>query len=162
LILPQQQQQFKDPHQIASDMVNNAPDSRISGTEALASMTPEQRMRNYVTALGLVSFSIGVWYYSIQSVGRADGGVDELRAEAQEAKTVRERKSAEEQNSKELAQIDVTMSQYGDEAEDLVVAVAAPDDIAQKEEAALIGESGTNSSSRRPLWKRVVFFWRRD
>mmetsp|Transcript_17015 Transcript_17015/g.32201 ORF Transcript_17015/g.32201 Transcript_17015/m.32201 type:complete len:228 (+) Transcript_17015:430-1113(+) len=159
----QLQQQAKDPHQIASDMVKDAPDTRISGTEALASMTPEQRMRNYVTAFGLVSFCIGVWYYSIQSVGRADGGVDELRAEAQEAKDLRERKSVEEQNAKEMAQLDVTMSQYGDEPDDLVVAVAAPDEIAQREEAAL--SSGTDNKRKggsRPLWKRVVFFWKRD
>lgn len=159
----QQQQQAKDPHQIASDMVKDAPDIRVSGTEALASMTPEQRMRNYVTAFGLVSFCIGVWYYSIQSVGRADGGVDELRAQAQEAKDLRERKSAEEQTAKEMAQIDVTMSQYGDEADDLVVAVAAPAEIAQQEEAALSASTDKNNKgSSKALWKRVVFFWKRD
>lgn len=158
----QPQQQMKDPHQIASDMVKDAPDIRVSGTEALASMTPEQRMRNYVTAFGLVSFCIGVWYYSIQSVGRADGGIDELRAQAQEAKDSRERKTAEEQNAQNMAQIDVTMSQYGQDADDLVVAVAAPDEIAQQEEASLSGGKDQKKGSSKALWKRVVFFWKRD
>jgi hypothetical protein len=158
----QPQGQMKDPHQIASDMVKDAPDNRVSGTEALASMTPEQRMRNYVTAFGLVSFCIGVWYYSIQSVGRADGGIDELRAQAQEAKDSRERNTAKEQNAQNMAQIDITMSQYGQDADDLVVAVAAPDEIAQQEEASLSGSKDKKKGSSKALWKRVVFFWKRD
>ncbi|GFH52978.1 hypothetical protein CTEN210_09454 [Chaetoceros tenuissimus] len=149
----------KDPHQIASDMVKAAPDSRISGIEALESITPEQKMRNFLTAFGLVSFSVGVWYYSIQSVGKAEGGMEELRAEAQEARDVRDRKIEEEKNAQDLAQIDVTMSQYGDDADDMVVAVAAPDAIAQMEEDAV---KAGKTSSGRPLWKKVVFFWRKE
>lgn len=140
-------------------MVKEAPDTRISGTEALESITPEQKMRNYGTALGLVSFSIGVWYYSIQSVGKAEGGMEELRAEAQEAKNARDRKIEEEKNAQDIAQIDVTMAQYGDEADDLVVAVAAPDDIAQQEEDII---NTGNKKNGKPLWKKVVFFWRKQ
>ncbi len=148
-----------DPEQLASDMVRRASDSRISGSEALESITPEQKMRNYVTALGLLTFCTGVWYYSIQSVGKAEGGMEELREEAQEAMDALDRKNMEEKNAEELAQLDVTLaSNYGDGDDDVIVAVAAPDEIAEMEENAITGKK----NSGRPLWKKVVFFWRRD
>mmetsp|Transcript_10288 Transcript_10288/g.15426 ORF Transcript_10288/g.15426 Transcript_10288/m.15426 type:complete len:204 (-) Transcript_10288:512-1123(-) len=149
----------KDPHQLAADRVRDASDSRISGTEALSALTPEQKIRNYATALGLISFSVGIWYYSIQAVGKSDGGMDALQAEAQEAKDARERKSAQEMNAQDLAQIDVTMAQYGDDADDMVVAIAAPDAIAQQEEEAL---AGGKKKGGKPLWKKVVFFWKKE
>lgn len=150
----------KDPHQVANDMVQSSPEARISGTEALNSITPQQKMRNYITALSLVTFCTGVWYYSIQSVGRpeGDGGMDELRAEAQEAREVRSRKELEERNAEELAQLDsVSVDGVGDD--DVIVAVAADADIAQVEEDLL---KGKKSGSGRPLWKKIVFFWRKE
>jgi len=153
--------QSQDPHQLASERVRKAPDSRISGSEALESITPEQKMRNYATALGLVSFCTGVWYYSIQAVGQTDGGVSDLRAEAKEAMDALDRKNMEEKNAEELAQLDISMGSYGsEEDDDMIVAVAAPDAIAEIEESALKG-SGSNKSGK-PLWKKVVFFWRRE
>lgn len=140
----------KDPHQVASDMVRDAPDARsfdgqrISGTEALQSITPEQKMRNYVTAFGLVAFCTGVWYYSIQSVGKADGGFDALQAEAQEARDINARKNAETIDAQDLAELDATVETMDSDG------------------AAIMGEQSTNASNknRKPLWKRVVFFWR--
>ena len=139
----------KDPHQVASDMVRDAPDARaldgqrISGTEALQSITPEQRMRNYVTAFGLVTFCTGVWYYYIQSVGKADGGFDALQAEAQEARDINARKDAETIDARDLVELDATVENLDAEEE-------------------IIGDQSMNESSknRKPLWKRVVFFWR--
>ena len=130
----------------------------MPGTEALESITSEQRYKNYAGAVGLISFSIGVWYYSIQAVGQSAGGVD-LRAEAEEARDVRDMKSAQEMNAQDLAQIDVTMAQYGDDADDMVVAVAAPDHIAQQEEDAL---TAGKKKGGRPLWKKVVLFWKKE
>mmetsp|Transcript_11128 Transcript_11128/g.16234 ORF Transcript_11128/g.16234 Transcript_11128/m.16234 type:complete len:212 (-) Transcript_11128:129-764(-) len=147
----------KDPHQLASERVRKAPDSRIPGTEALESITPEQKMKNYATALGLVTFCTGVWYYSIKSVGKAEGGIDELRAEAQEARDVMDRKSAENKNAEELAQLDVTMSEMGDDADGVIVDVAAQGEG----ESNTVGGAGRKKAGR-PLWKKIVFFWKRE
>jgi hypothetical protein len=148
-----------DPHQLAADRVRDASDSRIAGTEALSALTPQQKLRNYATAIGLISFSVGVWYYSIQAVGKSDGGMDALTNDAEEARVARDRRSEQEMNAQDLAQIDVTMSQYGDDADDMVVAIAAPDAIARQEEEAL---AGGKKKGGRPLWKKVVFFWKRE
>ncbi len=142
----QQQHQSQDPHQLASDMVKNASDSRISGTEALSALTPQQKMRNYSTALGLVAFCTGVWYYSISAVGQADGGIDELRSEAQEARDNLGKKSVEEMNAEELASLDDTA-----------------DEIAQQEEELIItGNSGNEKKAKRPMWKKVLLFWKKE
>jgi hypothetical protein len=138
----------KDPHQMASDMVRDAPDARafdgqrISGTEALQSITPEQKMRNYVTAFGLVTFCTGVLYYSIQSVGKADGGFDALQAEAQEVRDLNARKDAETIDAQDLADLDATVERMDSEGVDVM------------------GDQNASIKDRKPLWKRVVFFWR--
>eukprot|EP00956_Cyclotella_meneghiniana_P043539 scaffold274854_cov53-Cyclotella_meneghiniana.AAC.1 len=46
--------------------------SRPSGSEAIASLTPEQKMSNYAMAGGLLAFVSYVFYYSLASVGGAD------------------------------------------------------------------------------------------
>jgi len=140
-----------DPDLMAIKMVQNSTDSRISGTDALSAIAPAQKMKNYGTALVLFGFCTGVYLYSIQSVGRPEGGLDELREEAEEARNKLEMKRAAEKETEEMMELDT------DDFED--VAVAAPDDIAQKEEDLL---NAGSKSTRRPLWKRVVFFWRRD
>jgi hypothetical protein len=155
-----------DPHQVASEMVRNSSDGRISGIEALEAITPEQKMRNFGTAFGLAGFCIGVWYYTIQSVGKADDGIDKLIAEAEEARANHEKKSLSDKKAEELAQLDVTMSQLSKDvegAEDLTFAVAAPDEIAQLEED-LNSAAGNNkgTSANKPLWKKIVFFWRKN
>eukprot|EP01083_Nonionella_stella_P075137 204067_1 len=124
-------------------MVKNAPDSRISGTEALSALTPQQKMRNYATALGLAGFCTGVWYYSISAVGQADGGIDELRLEAQEARDNLGKKSVEEMNAEELASLDDTA-----------------DEIAQQEEELII--TGGEKKVKRPMWKKVLLFWKKE
>jgi hypothetical protein len=150
-----------DPHQVSDSMIRNArTDIRISGTEALNDIHPETHYKNYAMALSLMGFVTGVWYYSISSVGKAEGGMEELMADAELAKKDRVLKSQSERSAEELAQLDVTMSEF-DGDDDIVVAVAADDEIAQREED-LNMSAGKKAKSGKPLWKKVVFFWRRD
>jgi hypothetical protein len=163
-----------DPHAMASEMIKKS-EGRMQGTEAIASMTPEQRMRNYVTAAALVGFATWVWWYSMQSVGRSkdssgDGNDIErkLRSEAEDAVKSAETKTISEQEAEELAQLDLTLGNDDDDlvGDDVIVAVAAPDDVATSEEdinlAAQKNKSGGDSTTKRPLWKKVVFFWKKD
>ncbi len=153
-----------DPHQVSDSMIrSSATEVRVPGTEALNSITSEQKIKNYVLALTLVGFCTGVWYYSIQSVGKPEGGMEELLADAADAKRDQLSKSESERSAEELAQLDVTMSQLEGEAvdgDDIFVAVAAEDEIAQREED-LNMMSGKQGKAGRPLWKKVVFFWKK-
>ena len=153
-----------DPHHVASEMVRQS-GGRVDGIEALSKLSSEQKMRNYVMALSLVGFSTGVWYYSIQSVGKSEG-VEDLIAEAEEAKMDLERKNAREKDVQDLAELDVTMSQLSkdgsvDGDSEIFVAVAADEEIAQREEEINMTKAET-ASTKVPTWKRVVFFWRRN
>mmetsp|Transcript_34996 Transcript_34996/g.76550 ORF Transcript_34996/g.76550 Transcript_34996/m.76550 type:complete len:230 (+) Transcript_34996:119-808(+) len=162
----------KDAHQMADELIAASPDTRIPGTEAIASLTPEQRMRNYATAAGLVAFITGVWWYSMQAVGRGEL-LDEagLRAEAEEAKDAAERRSMEEKEAEDLAELEVTMANLaqsggGDliEAEaDITVAVAAPDGVAREEEERNLAARTRNGGGTggRPLWKKILLFWQK-
>jgi len=151
-----------DPHEIASNMVRDASDSRIAGTEALASLSQEAKLRNYGTALVLAGFCTSVWWYSIQSVGRAEGGIEDLQAEANEAREGRAEREISEGKMEELAGLDVTMNQMSGDMEGVEVAVAAEAEIAQMEEDLNSVTNGRGGESKRPLWKKIVFFWRRD
>merc|ERR1719183_952119 len=62
----------KDAHQLAQERIMASPDTRIAGTEAIQALTPQQRMRNVGLATSLVGFVVGVWWYSMQAVGRAE------------------------------------------------------------------------------------------
>eukprot|EP00566_Odontella_aurita_P022166 CAMPEP_0113582568 /NCGR_PEP_ID=MMETSP0015_2-20120614/31989_1 /TAXON_ID=2838 /ORGANISM="Odontella" /LENGTH=236 /DNA_ID=CAMNT_0000487259 /DNA_START=18 /DNA_END=725 /DNA_ORIENTATION=- /assembly_acc=CAM_ASM_000160 len=153
-----------DPQQLASEFVRKSSNARPQGTEALASMTPEQKMRNYATAASLVGFVGFVWWYSMQSVGRSDGGFEELQAEADEARVEAEKKSLSEIEAERLAEIDVTMSNLETEdgedvGEGVIVAIAAPDEIAREEEEMNLSAKDKGGTKGRPLWKKVVFFW---
>lgn len=143
-------------------MVYEASDSRIAGTLALNSLSTEAKLRNYATALVLAGFCTAVWYYSIQSVGRADGGIEELMAEANEAKEGREEMEVSDGKIEELAGLDVTMSQMSGDMEGVEVAVAAEAEIAQMEEDLNTVANQRAGNGKRPLWKKVIFFWRKD
>lgn len=161
---------------MAQERIMASSDTRIPGTEAIATLTPEQRMRNFGTAGFLVAFVGGVWWYSMQAVGRAEADEVSLRAEAEEARGAAEREMMQQKEAEELAELEVTMANLA-EAEaggelidvkdaDITVAVAAPDDIAREEEerniAARKRAAGGGDGGDRPLWKKVVFFWRRE
>ena len=157
---------------MADELIAASPDTRIPGTEAIASLTPEQRMRNFATAAGLVAFITGVWWYSMQAVGRGELMNEAgLRAEAEEAKDAAERRSMEEKEAEDLAELEVTManlaqSEGGDliEAEsDITVAVAAPDGVAREEEERNLAARTRNGggTGSRPLWKKILLFWQK-
>eukprot|EP01083_Nonionella_stella_P082366 227337_1 len=153
-----------DPHQVADSMIRNSKtELRISGTEALNKLTPQQKMKNYVLALSLMGFVTGVWYYSILAVGKPEGGMEDFMNDANVAKEEKLLQSDSEKSAEELADLDVTMSQYGngEDDDDIVVAVAADDDIAQMEED-LNMNAGNKGKGGRPLWKKVVFFWKKE
>lgn len=147
----------EDPHQMAARFVKKSSDTtRISGQEALESVPFQVKARNYAMAATLVGFVTGVWWYSMNAVGRADEVSFELEAEeARERALLRKAKEEEQGN---LADLEMGAVDSQDEEVDITVAVAAPDEIAFEEEAqnrALLKQSD------RPLWKRVVFFWRK-
>lgn len=149
-----------DPHQVSDSMIRSSKtEIRISGTEAINDIPPETHMKNYALALGLLGFVGSVWYYSIQAVGKPEGGMEELMADAESAKQEKLVKSHGERSAEELAQLDVTMSEM--DSDDLVVAVAADDEVAQREED-LNMAAGKKGKTGRPLWKKVVFFWKRE
>lgn len=154
-----------DPHHVASEMVRQSGGGRGDGIDALSKLSSEQKMKNYVMALSLVGFCTGVWYYSIQSVGKSEG-VDDLIAEAEEAKMDLERKNARDRDVQDLAELDVTMSQLSKDGSvggdsEIIVAIAADEEIAQREEEINMTKAET-TSTKVPTWKRVVFFWRRN
>lgn len=127
---------------------------RISGTEALESVSPRIKLQNVALATMLVGFVTGVWWYSMNAVGRADEISLELEAnEARERALIR---NAQEEQNKDLANLEMGVS--GEEDVDITVAVAAPDEIASQEEDE---NQALLKQSERPLWKRVVFFWRK-
>ncbi len=149
-----------DPHQVSDSMIRNArTEIRIPGTEAINEVSSEIHMKNYAMAASLVGFCTAVWYYSIQAVGKPEGGMEELFADAQSAKEDQLSKSQSEKSVEELAQLDVTMS--GVDGDDVIVAVAADDEIAQQEEDLNL-RAAKKQNGGRPLWKKVVFFWKRD
>ena len=161
-----------DAHQLAEERIMASPNTRIAGTEAIQALTPQQRMRNVGLATSLVGFVVGVWWYSMQAVGRAEANEMSLRAEAEEARGAAERELMQQREAEELAELEVTMANLaGGELidvkdADITVAVAAPDAIAREEEernlAARRRAAGSSDGSARPLWKKVVFFWRRE
>ncbi len=160
-----------DPHQVSDSMIRSAEtEIRTSGTEAInTQITPETHVKNYVMALSLVGFVTGVWYYSIQSVGQSgssangeNGMMEELIKDAEMAREEKKLREGRGKTVEELAQLDVTGSEYDSSDDDeLIVAVAADDDIATREED-LNMKKMKSGSSGKPLWKKVVFFWKRD
>jgi hypothetical protein len=75
-------------------------------------------------------------------VGKADGGFDALQAEAQEVRDLNARKDAETIDAQDLADLDATVERMDSEGVDVM------------------GDQNASIKDRKPLWKRVVFFWR--
>lgn len=142
---------LEDPHQMADRFVKNS-QGRLSGTEALESVPTAVKLRNVALATTLVGFVTGVWWYSMNAVGRADEVSFEL--EAEEARERALLRAAKEEEHENWANLEMGASDVDDE---VVVAVAAPDDIASEEEAM---NRALMKKNEKPLWKRVVFFWR--
>lgn len=144
----------ESPEEMADRFVRDDTSGRISGTEALESVPFQTKARNAAMAALLVGFVTGVWWYSMNAVGAADQVTFEL--EAEEARERALLKAAKEEENANLANMEMGIVDQ-DEEGDITVAVAAPDEVASEEEdknRALLKKSD------RPLWKRVVFFWR--
>lgn len=170
----QQQQQQKppsiDPHLLANEMVNMSSQGRTPGTEAIAkSLTPEQRWSNFAMAGGLLGFVSYIFYYSLASVGgvenakalifgssgtqEEDGktpGFEEFLKEANEGRSVEEQRIKAEQDAVgEVRELVVLERSEGEEESEMV-------------RVAGFEVEGEGVKQKRPLWKRVVFFWRRE
>ena len=164
-----QQQHFRstDPHSIANELVSDSNSAlRTPGTESVATLTPEQRMSNFAMAGGLLAFVSYVFYYSLASVGgenkaRAlifgedksagnNTNFEDFMKEANEGRTLEEKKALEQ------------MKARGDARE----LIGLEDSVEEESEMAKVafadGESSGDVTRKRPLWKRVVFFWRRE
>ncbi len=177
-----------DPHAIANEMVFSATtiEGRTAGTEAIASITKEQKLSNYAMASGLLAFVSYIFYYSLSSVGgeenakqflMGDGnegkegvnpGFEEFLKEANEGRSEEERKLEDERvargEARELAELEHTTAARlkAEGVEDEIVASANEDEEREMARAAGFEESSGTEVKKRPLWKKVVFFWRRE
>jgi len=180
-----------DPHAIANEMVFSATtiEGRTSGTEAIASITKEQKLSNYAMASGLLAFVSYIFYYSLSSVGgeenakqfflgdgggegkdgeaKVNPGFEEFLKEANEGRSEEERKLEDERvargEARELAELEHTTAARlkAEGVEDEIVASANEDEEREMARAAGFEDSG-KEAKKRPLWKKVVFFWRRE
>eukprot|EP00804_Cyclotella_cryptica_P013290 CCRYP_018636-RA/>CCRYP_018636-RA protein AED:0.16 eAED:0.16 QI:0/-1/0/1/-1/1/1/0/244 len=171
-----------DPHAIANEMISSSSASRPSGSEAVASyLTREQKISNYAMAAGLFAFVSYVFYYSLASVGGGDnarkvilgmGAKEGEGAEGNELGTnagFREfLKEAKEGMAEEEIRLEKERKAKG-EANKLVdldnaaaMSTLSEDEEREMERAAGFEDGEKGGVNRRPLWRRVVFFWRRD
>ena len=180
-----------DPHAIANEMVFSAStiEGRTSGTEAIASITKEQKLSNYAMASGLLAFVSYIFYYSLSSVGgeenakqffmgdasegtdgkaKTNPGFEEFLKEANEGRSEEERKLEDERiargEARELAELEHTTAARlkAEGVEDEIVASANEDEEREMARAAGFEEENGTAVKKRPLWKKVVFFWRRE
>ena len=121
---------------------------------------------------GLLAFVSYVFYYSLASVGGADNakqvilgqqeGSEALNTNAGFAEFLKE---AKEGMAEEEARMAKEKKAQG-EADKLVDLDKTEGTLSVEEEremARVAGfEDGKEEVKRRPLWRRVVFFWRRD
>eukprot|EP00574_Skeletonema_japonicum_P003930 CAMPEP_0201723130 /NCGR_PEP_ID=MMETSP0593-20130828/7276_1 /ASSEMBLY_ACC=CAM_ASM_000672 /TAXON_ID=267983 /ORGANISM="Skeletonema japonicum, Strain CCMP2506" /LENGTH=251 /DNA_ID=CAMNT_0048214183 /DNA_START=36 /DNA_END=791 /DNA_ORIENTATION=- len=180
-----------DPHAIANEMVFSATtiEGRTAGTEAIASITKEQKLSNYAMASGLLAFVSYIFYYSLSSVGgeenakqffmgdgsegndgeaKVNPGFEEFLKEASEGRSEEERKLEDERvargEARELAELEHTTAARlkAEGVEDEIVASANKDEEREMAKAAGFEETSGKEVKKRPLWKKVVFFWRRE
>ncbi|KAL9181104.1 hypothetical protein ACHAXT_009909 [Thalassiosira profunda] len=176
-----------DPHAIANEMVRGSAEGRTPGTESVATLTNEQKMSNFAMAGGLLAFVSYIFYYSLSSVGgdknakallfgedapkegetTATPGFEEFLKEANEGRSLEEQRvRAESQargEARELAELESsTAARLKAEGVDAaIVGAASAEEEREMARAAGFVEGG-GEKKRRPLWKRVVFFWRRE
>jgi len=176
-----------DPHAMAAELIQKSPSSqRIPGTESLALLSTKQKMQNYVTAGALIAFVTSVWYYSMTAVGKAssqgddEDGLHDLEVEAMDARDDadvrdKERKEAEKLVQLERAVVELEKEESGGELvtveEDvgellLLQGVSSEEHPTEAEvfgggEVVVLVEKNVDGGSR-PLWKKIVFFWRRQ
>ena len=114
-----------------------------------ATVDTRTRIANLALASALTGFCIFVFTYSLNAVGKSapDDPLAQLRAEAQEAHDARVQQKAQRLTPEEIAALESGRT-GGD---DMEVALAAPAEIAQLEEEALLG--GTKVAPKKPWWR---------
>jgi hypothetical protein len=133
-------------------------------------------MSNYAMAGGLLAFVSYVFYYSLASVGGVDnakqvmfgggnkegGGGDALATNAGFAEFLKEAKEGMEEEEARL----MKEKKAQGEADKLVDLDRAEGSLSREEEREMARVAGFEEEvegvKRRPLWRRVVFFWRRE
>jgi hypothetical protein len=139
----------------------SAPPSAAPAGKPESSKKETPKLQNMALATGLFGFVGYVFFYSMNSVGRADGKDDplaQLKAEAHEAL-----QDANQQNKKKLTPEEIQALESGmsySAGSDVEVAVAAPADIAAIEEEANLkvfrnnqqNESGSEKP-KKPWWR---------
>lgn len=147
-------QSSPDPHQEASARIAQADTSihkRPSGVDSLSQITPQQKYQNYGLALVLIGFCTSVYSYSISSVGKAEVNIDDLKEEASGALEAKEEQMRQRDMEDDLAQVDVSLMNVDtDEEERLMM------------EQASLSSGGNGEKKKRALWKKIVFFWKKD
>lgn len=181
-----------DPHLLANEMVANESRARIPGTESVATLTKEQKLSNFAMAAGLLGFVSYIFYYSLASVGGAekakalifgqdiqqneDGeavnpGFEEFLKEANEGRTQEEKRMQAEVEAqgeaRELVELESsTAARLKAEGVEDANVVGSENEEEEREMARVAGfvdgEVGDNVVKKRPLWKRAVFFWRKE
>jgi len=153
--------QYKDPQFEASQRIEkNA--SNLSGVEAVQAMPASVHRANYATAVGLFGFVAYVFWYSMNAVGQNSEKGDPLATLQKEAAEAREIQVKKESNTADLAQLDIGVTREHAGEGGITVAVAAPDDIATKEEERNHSAIETNEADKkkRSLTNRIIFFWK--
>lgn len=173
-----------DPHALASERIKLSSNARTPGTEAIASLTTEQKMSNFAMAGGLLAFVTYIFYYSMSAVGGERGvkqlitggeaeegknvGFEEFLKEASEGRSEEEGRLEAERISNEEARELVnaeTMNtkRMKDEGVEEVIVAASAEEAELEKAAGFHGEGDVNGEKKRnALWRRVVFFWKRD
>jgi hypothetical protein len=130
--------------------------------------TPPPTMQNTAMATALFGFVGGVFFYSMNMVGRSGPESDplaQLKAEAQEARQNKKGDQQERMTKEEIDALESGMTGGGGEDGDggkLRVAVAAPADIAQLEEEANLNifrqkQDGGEEPKKKKGWWRFGF-----
>lgn len=170
-------------------MVHGASSKRIPGTESVTSLTNEQKISNIAMAGGLLAFVSYIFYYSLASVGgeenakslifgrsdarEGDGeetpvnpGFEEFLKEASEGRSSEEQRLKSESEAqgevREIMELE-SMASARLEAEgvkdDVIVAGSMIEEEAGLKKE---GEDEAFGKRKRPLWKKVVFFWKKE
>jgi len=158
----------KDPQSIANKRVEAR---MFRGEGEIIVMTPQLKMRNFALATGLLGFVGWVFMYSVNSVGKA-GGEGMLIEEAEEARAMETKKEEEMEDVEDLMGLEVTDKSLegeivGGGSEGLILSVAAPDEIARGEEERNLSARGSGDARdgkqpRKSLWRKIIFFWKKD
>ena len=136
---------------------------KLSGIEAVNALPASIHMANYGTAAGLFGFVGFVFWYSMSTVGQMKGDEDSLSIFEQEAsagRVAKAKQAAQDRTAEELVGLDMGMSEKDLESQGITLAVAAPDDIATREEDLNKAVLASGETPKRSMVNRIVFFWR--